>query len=247
MTLVGKILVVLNFVIAVLMLTCALGIYTQRIDWFSKGGGADKTQSEITKRAERITQLWRALQGSESRWQTAMATAWTPQQQRRELDKWYDAQLKAMDAGPAPVKVPVYKDGRMFLQTDKTTGLIVPLMEEGKDRAGLPLRSLEVYKQEIETTQRSIQVELDKLLKAQKEDTELTLKLGGDLESGGKFKGLRQRLHEEQVKQERVDAEVKILSPLLVNSEVEGDLLLKRHEQLLRRMSELESLGVAER
>jgi hypothetical protein len=247
MTLFGKILVVLNLLLGVLLLSWALGVYTQRIDWHSKGGGPDKPMGEIAKRKERVEQLWRALQGAEARWQPAWATAWVPQQQRAKLDQWYKTQLATLDAGQAPVKWPVYKDGRLVIVTDKAESLFVPLLEEGKDRAGQPLRSLEVYKQEIEATQKGIQVELEKLLKAQKEDAELTLKLGGDLESGGKIKGMRHRLHEEKVKQERVEAEVKILSPLLVNSEVEGELLQKRHDQLLRRIAELESLGVAER
>jgi hypothetical protein len=245
MTLFGKILVVLNLMLGMLMLSWALGVYTQRIDWHSKGGGPDKPMGEIAKRAERSVQLWRALQGSESRWALASRDAWKPQQQRALLAQWYEAQLKTLDAGQAPVKWPVYKDGRLVIANDK--GLFVPLLEEGKDRAGQPLRPLEVYKKEIEATQKGIQVELEKLLKAQKEDTELTLKLGGDIESGGKIKGMRQRLHEEQIKQERVEAEVKILSPLLVNSEVEGELLQKRHDQLVRRIAELKSLGVAER
>src|SRR5262249_23231203 len=174
MTLFGKILVVLNLVLGMLMLSWALGIYTQRIDWHSKGGSPDKPQGEIAKRSDRVVQLWRSLQGAESRWRPAWANAWVPQQQRAMLDKWYETQVKTLDAGQAPVKWMVYKDGRMVIATDKATGLFVPLLEEGKDRAGQPLRSLEVYKQEIEATQKGIQVELEKLLKAQKEDTELT-------------------------------------------------------------------------
>jgi hypothetical protein len=247
MTLFGKILVILNLVLGMLMATWALGVYTQSLDWSSKGGGPDKQPNEIAKRAERITHLWRSAQAAESRWSLAWKDAWRPQQERVLLEKWYADQLKTLDAGQAPVKVTVYKDGRLVVVFDKASGLRLPYMEEGKDRAGQPLRSLEFYKQELDATQKAVQGELAKLLKAQQEDTELTLKLGGDLESGGKMKGLRQRLHEEKIKQERIDAEVKILSPLLVNSEVEGELLQKRHEQLLRRVGELRSLGVAER
>jgi hypothetical protein len=247
MTLIGKVLVILNLILGMLMATWALGLYTQRLDWHSKGGGPDKPAGEIAKRQERENQLWRAVTAAETRWLMAAREAWRPQQERVALEKWYDAQLKTLDAGQAPVKVTVRKDGQIVVVTDKASGLRMPYLEEGKDRAGQPLQSLEFYKREIEATQKSTQAELEKLTKAEKEDADLTLKLGGDIESGGKTKGMRQRLHEETIKQERIEAEVKILSPLLVNSEVEGELLQKRHEQLLRRVSELQALGVAER
>jgi hypothetical protein len=254
MTLFGKILVFLNLVVSVLMATWALGIYTQRIDWNGKGG-PDKPPGEVPKRQERIIQLWRSLQTAETRWKTAWQAAWVPQQQRGPLLKWYEAQLKTLDTGDAVIKLPVYKDaegklktldtggppagGRLVLVPDKTTGLIVPVMEESKERS---FRSLEVYLRELQTTEKAIEVEVAKSKQAILEDTDLTIKLAGDLQAGGKIKGLRQRLAEEKMKQERVRAEQEMLKPLLVNSEVESELLLDRSVQLKKRIKELEAL-----
>jgi hypothetical protein len=271
MTLFGKILVILNLVLSLFLATWALGVYTQRIDWHSKGGGPDKIQGEIPKQRDRIDQLWRTLQTAEARWKTANAVAWVPQKQRGPLAKWYAAQLATLETGNNPVKTIVYKDGRLQppldrpslqakleklvkaqpegspIPQEKLEDLIRPELVDAKDRSGQPLHTLEYYRHELELTDNSIAAETKRFTKATEEDADLTLKLGGNLASGGKIKGLRQRLQEEKVKQERVEAEQKFLSPLLVNSEVEAELLNNRHEQLLERVKELQSLGVAER
>ena len=135
MTLFGKILVILNLIVGMLMATWALGIFTQHIDWHSKGGGPDKPQGEVYKRQERIKELWRSLQAAEARWRPVRERAWTPQQQRAILSKWYETQLQTLDAGQMPVKVTVYKDGKLVLES--TPNQDNPVMAGGKPVMGL--------------------------------------------------------------------------------------------------------------
>jgi len=65
----------------------------------------------------------------------------------------------------------------------------------------------------------------------------MTIELGGE-------KKLRHRQELEKEKQERVQAEVDSLKPLLVNSRVEGELLLQRRASLEQRVQELKALGL---
>jgi hypothetical protein len=56
---------------------------------------------------------------------------------------------------------------------------------------------------------------------------------------------LRQRIEDEKVKVKLADEEQAILKPLLVNTAVEAELILRRREMLEQRIKELTGVGVA--
>ena len=59
-------------------------------------------------------------------------------------------------------------------------------------------------------------------------------------------KGLRQRINDERAKRTAVVAEADFVRPLLINTVVESELILKRQKSLRARVSELEKDKVAE-
>ena len=58
------------------------------------------------------------------------------------------------------------------------------------------------------------------------------------------IKGLHQRLEDEKAKRQGVIAELKRVKPRLVNTVVEGQLILNRQKQLESRIDELKKGGV---
>ena len=74
-------------------------------------------------------------------------------------------------------------------------------------------------------------------------DTQLTNELAGDPVK--RSKGLRQRINDERAKRADVVAEADFVRPLLINTVVESELILKRQKSLRARVGELEKDKVA--
>jgi len=108
-----------------------------------------------------------------------------------------------------------------------------------KDRAGRPLLPLGTLLAELEGTRKKFDDQVDELGKQKKLDAELTGKIGGP-------KGLRVLLRYEADKHAKLDEEVAYVRPLLINTAVDADLVVKRQRSLERRKAELEAaLGAA--
>jgi hypothetical protein len=111
-------------------------------------------------------------------------------------------------------------------------------MVAAKDRSGNPLRSLTRYDADIDAKLKEIGVVLMKYDALVKEDAELTQRMLGP-------KGLQQRLIDERVKRDNVLKEQDLVKPLLVNTVVDSELILKRTKALEERIKELKNVGVA--
>jgi hypothetical protein len=136
--------------------------------------------------------------------------------------------------------------------------MVVPV----KDAYGRPLRSLQAYSQEEQGLNKAIENERARYQKAIEEDVRQTAlligreaalqKLGAEqanalLDAKLDSKGLRQRLQDERVKEQKLQEEIDFLKPLRVNVAVEHQLLQKRTQALERRIEELKKIGVAVR
>jgi hypothetical protein len=257
MTLFGKTLVFVNLALSFVMLAWAVGVYTESVDWATPKADKDKAQGELFKLRDRIAPqggfgLWDAVKQAEARWKTSnanLAAIEMPRDSKQKGDtlraenqRWYAEQLKDLDSADKdkPVKEVVRreKEGDVVLD-DKHPGR--PLMQESRDKLGKPLLGMAYYNKEMGDTTTQIKEAIGDLNKFVAEDAELTAKIGGP-------KGLRVRLADEEEKRLRVLSEQDYLKPLLVNSQVEGELLQKRHRQLEARKAELtQSAGVAAR
>jgi hypothetical protein len=237
----GKILVMINLALSLLLATWALGVYTTRTDWSSKDGPPEKVKGEVFRRQNQNTEAWKTLVAAEARWKADAAVVRLYEFARAENDRWYAAQLKELDVSPNPLNAVTWRagvlvpDAKQFALDPRMPAR--PALAPAKDKFERPLKSLESYKKEFSDTQVEIKREMEKYQGLVKEDIRLTIELGGE-------KKLRHRLEMEQERQERVAAEIDHLKPLLVNSEVEANLLEARRVTLERRVAELKALGL---
>jgi len=240
MTRFGKVLVFINLAVSLLLAGWAFSVYANRPDWV-KGG---KASGRLADRQKEIQQL-----------QTALATATAGRQEVRTAllareDKlladreWYHNQLQKLRTGPAP------KDRTPIQMLSLVKGLPVPdpknqnrpRMVEAKDRADQPLHGMSAYDQELDTKRKELSGVLKQYDELVKRDSDLTEELTGNKMKG--IKGLHQRLEDEKAKRQGVIAELKRVKPRLVNTVVEGQLILNRQKQLESRIDELKKGGV---
>jgi hypothetical protein len=236
MTWVGKILVLVNLAVSLILAAWALALYTGRVDWSNQRPSAERPKlGEVYQRRERIQQangyaLWDQVVTAENRWRAASRVL--PYQEKALADNrtWYAAQLQELrGAAPTPVQDVVYTDGNLVLD-DKALGR--PKMQEAKDKAKKPLRGEAHYVKAIADTQAQINTTLAELNRMIKEETDLTKEIGGP-------EGLRVQLATAVDKHEQVLVEQQFVKPLLINAQVESELVLKRHRQLQARRAEL--------
>jgi hypothetical protein len=250
MTLFGKILVFFNLALSFVMLAWAVGFTTNAVDWVTPKTTPEKAQGELYKLRDRIAPqggfgLWDGLKQAEARLRgsnAAVAAVEAPRDSKQRSDtnrwenqRWYAEQLKSLEASVNPVKEVVRreKEGDVVLD-DKHPGR--PLMQEAKDKFGKPIVGMAVYTKDLAETNEQIKEAISDLNKWIAEDADLTGKIGGP-------KGLRVRLADEEEKRLRVLSEHEYLKPLLVNSQVEAELVHKRHRQLEARKAELMQQG----
>jgi hypothetical protein len=238
MTLFGKILVLLNVTLALLMAAWAIGVYTNHLHW-----GIDKSvqqsEFEVNELRDRLAgkgaSLYDDLGTAEGRWKAASPVFQTMEPLWAKNQKWYQEHLAELQTSAKPVKAPSYKGGQLEFDPNNF-GL--PLMADATDKGGKPLTGLAPYKKDYDDKEAAIKVAMDDLKKLIAEDKDLTVQIGGK-------DGLRAKIDREADKKERVLAELDYLKPLLVNSLVEGELLLKRQADLEARVKQLRATPVA--
>ncbi len=234
MTLAGKILVLLNLTLALAMAFWAVGVYTQHIDYKTPAPpGAD--EGPLAKLNREIKDRGEDLGAAELRWARPYKFLGPITQQRQLNQKWYGEQLAAMRQGQGPLQVASVKAGQLDLDP-KNYGR--PLLVEAKDANDQPLQPLATYEKAYAEAKQAVADAQAELKKQINRDTELTQEIGGD-------NGVRAQLAREEQKQKDVLAEQEYLRPLLVNSLVEGELLVKRQADLEARVKQLKAVGVA--
>src|SRR5208282_817527 len=138
MTLLGKLLVVLNTILSVLMLGWALLVYLHREDWSSQSATPGQQSGEVGRRNDRVKQLWTVLdpaekdRGSEQAELVKLEEAWVSNQ------PWYATEMENVRKSAQPLQTPVYKDGKVAVEEGNIGR---PQMEAAKDWAGRPLKS----------------------------------------------------------------------------------------------------------
>src|SRR5262249_10554680 len=156
MTLLGKILVLVNLVFSLLLATFALAVSTNRIDWAgtARGVSPEESKGEYNKKREEVTQQQAAVGLARSRWQTAFDTLPAVEQYRQKAKDWYQKELENLVKGDQPVKEVVYKDGR--IQFDQATGF--PQLQPLALKPNLP--SAAVLRRELEAVHKDIEKEI---------------------------------------------------------------------------------------
>jgi hypothetical protein len=247
MTLFGKILVMLNVTLSLLLCFWAIGVFTRHIEFSADlSKSAPETVMQVRGLQSQLVPenpkprygLWDELSASEAHWADASPGLKKAEEWRPRNQKWYASKLVELAKSDVPVKKPGYKDARVEVIRNDPDNYGLPAMVEAMDRGGVPLKGKAPYLQEYDDKQRAITVAMDDLTRYCKDDAELTARIGG-------VSGLRDQIAAEVDKRERVLAEQEFLKPLLVNSRVEGELLSRRRADLESRVKELKGVGVA--
>jgi hypothetical protein len=252
MTVFGKVLVFCNLVLSLLLMTWALGVWTNRIDFSDTQAKGDQVAGEFNKRKAVLDSLWADVRPAQGNWRSARKAVADQEAFQVAAWEWYHGEIAHNIAGDKakpndPCRMVVYADkadpatgrGKGLIAVDPRTGL--PVMAPAKDRNGKDLVfPLDTLNQQLEDILKNLAEVQDRHKKQIDEAKALTDKLIGD-------KGLHQRLVDEKQKRADVVAEQKLITPLLINTYVESDLIGKRHQQLVLRKEELKKVGVAVR
>jgi hypothetical protein len=240
MTLFGKILVLLNVALSLLLCAWAVGVYTRHIEYSADlSKSAPETVMEVRRLQSRLVSygLWDELSASEAHWKKSSPRLQLAEAIRPRNQKWFEAKLVDLGKSTDPIKKPGYENAQCKVTTTEADyGL--PVMVDALDKAGQPLKGLDPYQKEYADKQVAIKASMDELTRFTKEDAELTVRIGG-------VGGLRDQIAAEIDKRERVLVEQEFLKPMLVNSRVEGELLFRRRAELESRVKELQGVGVA--
>jgi hypothetical protein len=234
MTKLGKTLLYLNLVFSLMMAFMAYGLYHNRIDWSNNKGKEPQFEGELVRRAAQVSDLSKGFPPAESAWRDASEGLAAQEKVRKDDEVWYYKEMEHLRDGAKetdPARTVEFKNNVPVLDAKN-----LPKMVPTKDRFGNPLRSMTKYAKDIDTTLNEIALALTKYDALVKEDASLTQKIVGP-------KGLQQRLVDERVKQTNLELEQKSVAPLLVNSVVESELILKRTKALEERIKELKKAG----
>jgi hypothetical protein len=247
MTVFGKILVMLNLALSLMLAAWAFGVWSDRIDFSNTKASGERTAGEFARREAELASLWEGVRPAEAGWQLARADLRAQEKQRDSDLAWYYDQVQHLLGKPnpaEPVKVVVWADrddeklGVRRGQVALDPRTLRPVMAPAKDAAGNPLLSLAAYDAEERKVLSSIDEVQNKFQKQVDQAIAYTEQLLGP-------KGLQQRLLAEKGKLADVQAEEKLVRPLLVNTAVDSELVFKRQKSLEERVKELERVGVA--
>lgn len=248
MTLFGKILVLLNLALALMLAAWSINIYANGIDWTDR---KSPRMGEFAKRAAKLDELWKGVPAVQQDWLRQRAALAKEDRSLAEERAWYDKEIHYVLAGPAKNKG-IFQVA-LAAQDDPNTGIKKgqvlldaqgnPQLEPIRDPNNNPLQlqSLAEYNTEAD----SILKEIEKLVAEHSaqiaEASSLTDKIIGDKDKG--IRGLQKRINDEQAKNADLLAEIKLVEPQLINTLVEAQLVGKRHNQMQRRIEELRKVA----
>ena len=255
MTLYGKILVLLNLGLALMLAAWSFSIYANGIDWTDRKD--DKStppkMGQFAIRAARLDELWKRVAPVQKDWLEERTDLATEEKALAAERLWYDKEIQYVLNGPAKGKGIL--EVALAPQDDPQTGVkkgqilldnqglpqLAPIRDP--NNAPLQLQSLAEYNKENENVLREISEVMAAHVAQIVEANQLTDKIIGDKEKG--IRGYQQRINDEQTKNDEVIAELKLVEPLLINTLVEAQLVNKRNAQMTKRIEELKKVKVA--
>lgn len=255
MTRFGRVLVLLNLALSLMLAAWSFNIYTSGIDWTDRKDtkSTPPRMGRFAVNAATLDELWKSVPAVQKDWLDGRAALAREEKSLAGERVWYDNEIHYVLVGPAKNKG-VF-DIAIATQDDPNTGAKkgqIVLDEQGfpqlvpiQDPAGKPLQlqSLAEYNKEEESILNDIEMLVAQHSANIAEASTLTDKIIGDKGKG--IRGLQQRINDEQAKNADVIAELKLVEPQLINTLVEAQLVNKRHGQMMRRIEELKKTKIA--
>jgi hypothetical protein len=258
MTRFGKILVYFNLAFSLLLAAWSFSLYANGIDWSDRKAKGSELAGEYTVHEAQLAELWTGAPPAQANWLTERKKL-LDEESRLLADRvWYDKEMKhlfvtATAADPVGAIAVADKDddkagvkkGQILLDAKTGFPVLVPVLipAKDKDQPGNPLQALAVYNKQDDEILQSLQAVLKKHESQIEEANKLTDLIIGDKNKG--IRGFQQRILDEQAKNANVLAEQKLLRPQLINTVVESELILKRKNQMEKRIGELKKVNIA--
>jgi hypothetical protein len=249
MTKLGKVLVVANFVVSVVVAGWAAGFYFTAIDWSNNPAKQDSPAGQLVGRVDRIKELLNEARPAEAGWREARAMVRDREAFRAGDRALYQNEIAFVytggpkneqlheividDKSGQPALVPVDASNKAYFRVT---------LRDLKDRFGKPLRSLDFYAKAYADNLVALKKGNDALTVLVNADADLTVELAGGTKIDGMVveKGLRKRIEDERVKGLDALAEYEIVRPLLIKTVGDSDFLLARRRQLEKRIKDLQ-------
>lgn len=252
MTKLGKALVLFNLAFGLMLAAWAFSLYANGIDWSDRKAKTPlETAGEYTIHESQLDELWKGIPPAQANWLDERQKVLNEEARLAAERAWYDVEMKhlylaANAANPVGEIAFAQKDddkngikkGQILLD-NKGHPQMVPM----RDPAGNPLLSLSVYTKKDDDILQSLDAVNKKQQEQIEEANKLTDLIIGDEKAGRR--GLYRRYLDEKAKDADMLAEQKLVRPQLINTVVEAELILKRKNQLEKRIEELKKIHVA--
>jgi len=231
MTFIGKLFVMLNLVLSMLMAGAAFSLYSTNPDMTDKPGKGDAPPGKLVPLKAEFDELLKQMALIEGSWASAHNSLLAQEEARGKYRAWYDAEMKKLYPATTAKIQEVSSDA-----PDKDSPVTMKDAEEAPG-GGKNLLPYDAYVKQLKDNQDQND-KLRKSLTAKiKEDTDLTGELVGDADKGNR--GLRQRIGDERVKRQGIVDEQGIEDGLRVNTEFESELIRNRLQLINKRLNEL--------
>ena len=229
MTFIGKLFVMINLALSLLMAATAFGLFVGGIDWSDKAGKDGQPGGRLVALQADIKGVLERLPVAEKTWKADRTDLFAGEDTRRTERLWTDAEMAKLAGG----KEQVYA-------VETATPGARPKMALA-EVFGQPLMTSEVYDERLLAHQKENDTTRVELEKKVKEDEVLTRKLAGDKEGDHepRIRGIRRELVEERAKRLALVDEQGITNSLEINVKVDSQLSANRLEALDERIQEL--------
>jgi hypothetical protein len=229
MTFIGKLIVLVNLVISLLVATVALGLYATGIDWTERAGKPGEPPGLTAQRKAELKEVTDMIPLVEAGRIEINKRVVATETRRLRNQVAYAAELAHIQRGASaedPARtIELQEDGRPKLDPMHPTGLArVAALDRGKQ----PLQSIAAYEgflQKAITENEGILKQLDTALN---QDIQLTLRL---VPMPGE-RGLREQLAQEREKRLGIQTEIDAVTHLGTKAVVEGAVIQERIDAL---------------
>jgi hypothetical protein len=246
MTLLGKLFVMFNLVLSLMLGATAFGVFSSGLDFSDTPAKGSQPAGKLLPVKTDLDETLKQMPIVETSWQTARTELLAREDKRRLERDWYATELRKLVVEKGKIQEVDQnqeKANEQKREQDRArTGILapaaLPVLAFAKDPGGADLMGLPFYVARLASLRAdnaAVRKMLDEKLR---EDTVLTRKLAGDPENP-KVRGLRQQVAEERVKKAGIMDEQGIAEGMRINSAVESELIFKRLEALDERIQEL--------
>jgi hypothetical protein len=230
MTFFGKIFVVLNLTISLLMAAFAMGLYTSGIDWTERAAKGSQPAGLTAQRKSELKEAMDSVVPVEKGYDDANEELMKREEDRQADQRWFAAELKHnrfdADAGNPARDIDLQENG--IPKADPKVPRR-PLRAAAKDRRGQDLLAVAKYDALLKKAQAENERHLMDLALVFNEDTKLTALL---VPPKGVKGGLRGRIEDERIKRQGIKDETEAVEHLATKAAVEAAVIGERIEML---------------